>query len=284
MKKTIRILVVALLVGVLSIGAVLGPRRVGRRVVRTWLLLTGHLIDVDGHRIQLECRGVGSPTVVMDSGLNMTMETWGRVPADVSGFTRVCTYNRAGLGYSDSGPKPRTSKTIVNELDTLLVKAGVTGPYVLVGHSVGGLNVRLYASEHPDKVVGMVLIDASDENEYQRLAALKSGAEKEKYLRHEGGGNYEGVDLLASAEELRGASPIHAMPLLVLTARRQEQQNTEEAQMIEQMQADLAKLAPNSKQIIAENSGHFIQLDRPFLVADSILSVVRASREHSTSL
>jgi pimeloyl-ACP methyl ester carboxylesterase len=284
MKKTIRILVVVMLVGVLSVGAVLGPRRVGRRVARTWLLLTGHLIDVDGHRIQIECRGVGSPTVVMDSGLNMTMETWGRVPADVADFTRVCTYNRAGLGYSDSGPKPRTSKTIVNELDALLVKAGVTGPYVLVGHSVGGLNVRLYASEHPDKVVGMVLIDASDENEYQRLAALKSGAEKEKYLQHEGGGNYEGVDLLASAEELRGAAPIHAMPLLVLTARRREQQNTEEAQMIEQMQADLAKLAPNSKQIIAENSGHFIQLDRPFLVTDSILSVVRASREHSTSL
>lgn len=284
MKKTIAILVVALLVGVLSVGAVVGPRRVGRRVERTWLLLTGHLINVDGHRIQIECRGVGSPTVVMDSGLSMTMETWGRVPADVAGFTRVCTYNRAGLGYSDSGPKPRTSKVLVNELDTLLVKAGVAGPYVLVGHSVGGLNVRLYASEHPDKVVGMVLIDASDENEYQRLAALKSGAEKEKYLQHEGGGNFEGVNLLASAEELRGAAPIHAMPLLVLTARGRERQNPEEAQVIEPLQANLAKLVPNGKQIIAENSGHFIQLDRPFLVTDSIFLVVRAARGHSTSL
>ena len=282
MKKTIRILVVALLVGVLSVGAVLGPRRVGRRVVGTWLLLTGHLINVDGHRIQLECRGVGSPTVVMDSGLNMTMDTWGRVPDDVAGFTRVCTYNRAGLGYSDAGPKPRTSKVIVNELDALLVNAGITGPYVLVGHSVGGLNVRLYASEHPDKVVGMVLIDASDENEYQRLAALKSGAEKEKYLQHEGGGNFEGVDLLASAEELRGSGPIHAMPLLVLTAN--QRQESEEARVIRELQTELVKLVPNGKQVIAENSGHFIQLDRPFLVTDSILSVVRASREHSTSL
>jgi pimeloyl-ACP methyl ester carboxylesterase len=284
MKKTIRILVVALLVGSLSVGAVLGPRRVGKRIAYTWLVLTGHLINVDGHRIELECRGAGSPTVVMDSGLSMTMETWGRVPADVAAFTRVCTYNRAGLGYSDSGPKPRTSKAIVNELDALLVKADVTGPYVLVGHSVGGLNVRLYASEHPDKVVGMVLIDASSENEYQRLAALKSGAEKEKYLQHEGGGNFEGVDLLASADQLRSAAPLHAMPLLVLTARPREQQNTEVAQVTEQLQADLAKLLPNGKQMIAENSGHFIQLDRPFLVTDSILSVVRAARDHSTSL
>lgn len=284
MKKTIGSLVVALLVGVLSVGAILGPRRVGRRVEYTWLLLTGHLINVDGHRIELKCSGVGSPTVVMDSGLSMTMETWGRVPADVAGFTRVCTYNRAGLGYSDAGPKPRTSKVIVKELDALLVKAGVSGPYVLVGHSVGGLNVRLYASEHPEKVVGMVLIDASDENEYQRLAALKSGAEKERYLQHEGGGNFEGVDLLASAEELRGAAPIHAIPLLVLTARPRGPQNTEETQVTEQLQAELGKLLPNGKQIIAENSGHFIQLDRPFLVTDSIFLVVRAAREHLTSL
>lgn len=284
MKKTILILVVALLVGALSVGAVLGPRRVGKRVAYTWLVLTGHLINVDGHRIQLECRGTGSPTVVMDSGLSMTMETWGRVPADVGGFTRVCTYNRAGLGYSDAGPKPRTSEAIVNELDALLVKADITGPYVLVGHSVGGLNVRLYASEHPDKVAGMVLIDPSSENEYQLLAALKSGPEKEKYLQHEGGGNFEGVNLLASAEQLRGATPIQAMPLLVLTARPGERQNTEEAKVTEQLQADITKLVPNGKQVIAENSGHFIQLDRPSLVTDSILSVVRAAREHSTSL
>ena len=269
---------------VLSVGVVLRPRGVRRRAAITWLILTGHLINVGGHRIQLDCRGNGSPTVVMDSGLNMTMDSWGRVPSDVAGFTRVCTYNRAGLGFSDAEPRPRTSKAIVSELDELLVNAGITGPYVLVGHSFGGINVRLYASQHPDKVVGMVLVDSSHEDQSQRLAALMSGVEKEEYLDSQGGGNHEGIDLLASAEELRGAAPIHAMPLLVLTAGRRVQQDTAEAQVIAQVQADLAKLVPNGKQIIADNSWHFIQLDRPFLVTDSIFQVVRAAREHSTSL
>jgi pimeloyl-ACP methyl ester carboxylesterase len=281
--KTSGILLVVLLLLGVSLGAVMGPRKVGRRLERAWLLVTGHLIDVNGHRIQLECRGSGSPTVVMDSGLNMTLDSWGKVPADVAAFTRVCTYNRSGLGYSDSGPKPRTSKTIVNELETLLVNGGIRGPYVLVGHSFGGLNVRLYASQHPDKVAGIVLIDASHENQYQLLAALKSEAERQEYLQHEGGGNFEGVDLLASAAELRGAPPFPSVPLLVLTPGRREHQDTKEAQVMEQMQAELAKLAPNGKQIIVENSSHFIQLDRPLLVADSIFVVVRAAREHSAT-
>jgi pimeloyl-ACP methyl ester carboxylesterase len=282
-KTTGIFLLVLLLVGG-SVGAVMGPRKVGRRLERAWLLATGHLINVNGHRIQLDCRGAGSPTVVMDSGLNMTSDSWGRVPLDVAAFTRVCTYNRSGLGYSDAGPKPRTSSAIVNELDTLLINAGINGPYVLVGHSFGGLNVRLYGSQHPDKVAGIVLIDASNENQYQLLAGLKSGAERREYLQHEGGGNFEGVDLLASAAELRGAAPLPSVPLLVLTASRTENHDTEEGKVMEQMQEDLAKLAPNGKQIVVENSSHFIQLDRPFLVTDSILSVVRAAREHSTSL
>jgi pimeloyl-ACP methyl ester carboxylesterase len=282
MKKTIGILLALLLVAGISVG-LLGPRRVGRRVVRAWLILTGHLVSVDGRRMQIDCLGKGSPTVVMDSGLNMTMETWGRVPSDVAAFTRVCTYNRLGLGHSDSGRSPRTSKAIVGELDALLAQAGISGPYVLVGHSFGGLNVRLYASEHPDKVVGIVLIDPSSENQYQRLAAMKNDSEREAYLQHEGGGNYERVDLLNSAAELHTAAPLRpSLPLLVLTAR--QAQEGEEAQVLQEMQTELARLEPQGKQIIVENSSHFIQLDRPFLVTDSIFLVVRAAREHSTVL
>jgi pimeloyl-ACP methyl ester carboxylesterase len=283
MKKTIGILVVVLLlVAGVSVG-VLGPRKVGRRVARVWLILTGQLVNVGGRRMQLDCLGNGSPTVVMDSGLNMTMETWGPVPSNVATFTRVCTYNRLGLGHSDSGIAPRTSKAIVGELDALLAKAGISGPYVLVGHSFGGMNVRLYASEHPDKVVGIVLIDPSSEKQYQRLAAIKSGSEREEYLHHESGGNYERVNLLNSAAELQSAAPLRpSLPLLVLTAR--QGQEGEEARALEEMQAELARLEPNGKQIIVENSSHFIQLDRPFLVTDSIFLVVRAAREHSTTL
>jgi pimeloyl-ACP methyl ester carboxylesterase len=220
----------------------------------------------------------------MDSGLNMTMATWGSVPSEVATFTRVCTYDRAGLGFSESGPEPRTSKRIVNELHTLLVNAGVGGPYVLVGHSLGGLNVRLYASLYPKEVAGIVLVDASHEAQYEKFASLKSPTERQEYLRHESGGNHERVNLLASAAEVQEAPALPSVPVLVLTARQGGQQDPQVAKAVEDMQADLAKLAPNSKQIIVENSGHFIQLDRHFLVTDSIFVVVSAARNHSASL
>ncbi len=274
----------ALVATIVILGIAFMPRRVSRRAEQAWLLVTGRLIDAGGHRLHVECRGTGTPTVVMDSGLNMTMETWGSVPSEAATFTRVCTYDRAGLDFSEAGPEPRTSKRIVSELHTLLDNAGVGGPYVLVGHSFGGLNMRLYASLYPKEVAGIVLVDASHEAQYERFASLKLPGEREEYLRHESGGNYEGVDLLASAAEVREAPPLPAVPVLVLTARQSNQEDPRVREAFEQMQAELAKLAPNSKQIIAENSGHFIQLDRHFLVTDSIFVVVQAARNHAASL
>ena len=120
----------------------------------------GRLVDVGGHRLHIHVRGEGSPTVVIDAGLAGTSSDWKAVAAGIAKFTQVVTYDRAGYGWSDSGPRPRTSQRVVEELRVLLRQAGLEPPYLLLGHSWGGLNQRLYASLHPDEVVGFILVDA----------------------------------------------------------------------------------------------------------------------------
>ena len=123
----------------------------------------GEMVAVSGHGMQLYCAGKarGGPTVVMDSGIGGGLLDWQTVQPKVAKFARVCSYDRSGLGWSESGPKPRTSPQIVKELHALLKNAGVGGPYVLVGHSFGGANVQLYAAEYPKEVAGMVLVDSA---------------------------------------------------------------------------------------------------------------------------
>src|SRR5205823_3156829 len=119
----------------------------------------GTTVDVGGHRLYLHCAGEGQPTVLLDSGMSSTTESWTEVQPGVAAFTRVCSYDRAGLGRSDPGPAPRTGGQMVAELHALLRNAAIPGPYVLVGHSFGGLNMQLYAGRYPEDVAGMVLVD-----------------------------------------------------------------------------------------------------------------------------
>src|SRR4051812_37119691 len=123
----------------------------------------GQLVDVGGYRLHIQCVGAGSPTVVLDAGLGGSSLDWSLVQAELGRTTRVCAYDRAGMGWSDPGPQPRTPRQIADELHTLLTNAGNAGPYVLVGHSLGGKNVRMFALQHPDQVAGMVLVDARSE-------------------------------------------------------------------------------------------------------------------------
>jgi pimeloyl-ACP methyl ester carboxylesterase len=123
----------------------------------------GQLVDVGGYRMHLYCIGAGSPTVVFESGLGGSSLDWNLVQPELGGTTRVCAYDRAGYGWSDPSPQPRTPRQIAGELHQLLINAGIAGPYVLVGHSLGGKYVRLFALDHPDQVVGMVLVDARHE-------------------------------------------------------------------------------------------------------------------------
>jgi pimeloyl-ACP methyl ester carboxylesterase len=120
--------------------------------------------------LNLDCRGQGGPTVILDSGLGVPAVGWDRVETETAKFTHVCSYDRAGYAWSDATSAPRTSAQIVKELHALLEAANEKAPYVLVGHSFGGYNVRVYNGEYPNDVVGVVLVDASHEDQVQRMS------------------------------------------------------------------------------------------------------------------
>ena len=127
------------------------------------------LVDVGGHKINLYCSGQGSPTVVLDAGEAETMYTWRRVQPGIAKFTRVCSYDRASMGFSTDGPLPRDASAMVTDLHTALQRAHIAPPYVLVGHSIAGLYAPLYADRYPQEVAGMVLVDPSFPNQKQAL-------------------------------------------------------------------------------------------------------------------
>lgn len=129
----------------------------------------GRLVDVGGYRLHLYCLGQGSPTVILEAGGGNPWLSWYKVQPQVAPFTRVCSYDRAGLGWSDPSPRPPTASVIAEELHTLLHNAGITGPFVLVGHSLGGMYARMYANRYPSEVVGMVLVDSSHPDQDERF-------------------------------------------------------------------------------------------------------------------
>jgi pimeloyl-ACP methyl ester carboxylesterase len=277
----------------------------------------GEMVDVGGYSLHLYCTGEGgAPTVVMDAGLGGTVLDWQRVQPGVARFARVCTYDRAGMGWSDPGAKPRTSQQIVKELHALLGNAGVEGPYVLVGHSFGGTNVQLYASRYPDEVAGMVLVDSATEDEMlvTLTETLQGSPVRNKMLATIGvtrlpytlGGEtderaaisthakytYEVADEVSSWEESfeqRLVSPLSLgdKPLIVLTAGDfqvppdagiPQEQIGAFLEAHSEFQADLPRHSQNSEQIIAKDSGHYIQVEQPDLVIDATRQVVDAVR------
>lgn len=133
----------------------------------------GRLIDVGGYKLHLSCTGEGSPTVILDAMGPGWSVYWNKVQPEIAKVTRVCSYDRAGFGWSDAGPPPRIGRRMAGELHQLLTNGGISGPYVLVGHSLGGFLARLYRQAHPDDVVGMVLVDAGHEREFDQMEFLK---------------------------------------------------------------------------------------------------------------
>jgi pimeloyl-ACP methyl ester carboxylesterase len=289
----------------------------------------GEMVDVGGYDLHLNCTGggEGAPTVVMDSGLGGTVLDWQLVQPKVAKFARVCTYDRAGMGWSDSGAQPRTSQQIVRELHTLLSNAGVREPFVLVGHSFGGTNMQVFASQYPNEVAGMVLVDSALEDEkavtltqahqpspllmkiYATIGLTRlpytlggetSGLTSPKLEDEQAAISSHRKHIFAVADETASlhesfdenrANPmsLEDRPLMVLTAGSvqltgtglsQEQMNLIDKRHSES-QAALTRRSENAKQIIAEGSGHYIQVEQPDLVIDAIRRVVDATRTGS---
>jgi pimeloyl-ACP methyl ester carboxylesterase len=269
------------------------------------------LVDIGGRSLFLESRGIGEPTVILEAGAGNNGQIWDTValpegtmgPAvfpGVAAFTHTVVYDRpntyrdAGFpGRSDPMPGRRTASDMVADLHALLAAAGIAPPYVLAGHSFGGLIVRLYASTYPGEVVGMVLVDAAQEDYYAAVMDLLTPAQQEEYTQPQdipGYPDLETIDTVASAEEMRvaaGASPLRAMPMVVLThGRPWDYPPDYPAAALEDLwlplQRKLAALVPDSRLVIAEESQHYIHHTQPDLVVEAIRQVVDAVRDPNT--
>jgi pimeloyl-ACP methyl ester carboxylesterase len=249
--------------------------------------------DIGGRRLFLRCTGNRSPTVVFEGGLT---HDWLALQNRLSGFTRVCSYDRPGgpQSRSDPAPFPRTARDFVADLHALLQVARVPGPYVLAGHSNSGLFSLLYASTHPRQVAGLVLIDAVHPAYHKRrLAMLKPLVPPQAWeaLRQEAMAvlprlrDPEGIDIWTSERQTRKAlrrSPLRPMPLVVLAHGRPEDPGAafveQEERLWRQLQRELAQLVPGGRLVVATESGHNIQDEQPELVLDAIRDVVLAVR------
>ena len=250
--------------------------------------------DIGGRRLFLRCTGHRSPTMVFEGGLTTD---WYELQNQLSGFTRVCSYDRPGgpRSRSDPAPTPRIARDSVADLHALLRAAHVPGPYVLAGHSNSGLFTQLYASTHPRQVAGLVLIDAVHPAYHKRqLALLKPLLPPEVWeaVRQDAITvphrlkDPEGVDIWTSERQTRMAlrrSPLRPMPLVVLAHGRVDPAppgwpGEEVERLWQQLQRELARLVPGGWLVIATQSGHDIQDEQPELVLDAIRDVVRAVR------
>ncbi len=243
------------------------------------------LVDVGGHRLNVRCAGQGDPAVVLDSGLATDNHDWEPVEKRVSEFTRVCSYDRAGLGQSDSAGGVPTSQTASDDLHSLLSAAGIAGPVVLVGHSYGGLNVQLYAAQHPENTAGVILVDSLQPDNLVRAAEIL-GEQAMSALMRGLQGNPEGVDVAASFDQVRAAGDLGGLPLTVITAGRPNLPPFIDRKIGQRLagswlesQRELVRLSSAGVQVIAEESGHCVQCDQPNLVADVIRRMVEVARE-----
>jgi len=281
----------------------------------------GKLVDVGGYRVHLYCTGTGSPTVVIvGAGFSFN---WGLVQPEVAKFTQVCSYDHSGIGWSESGPKDSCSLR-VSEVHTALKNTGIKGPYVLVGHSLGGLVARLYAGRYPDEVSGMVFVDHAMEIKEGMLMLPPPPSDAKVPPRmpppmpstpSAGGPIAFGIESDASFSKLSARDRELHLWAMAQTRNQMALQSNHEMmpECVEQadaiikkhshplgdkplvdvstdedrnpeyvkLQTELLSLSQNSREIIAEKSGHFVIIDRPDVVIDAIRQVVQSVRNNS---
>jgi pimeloyl-ACP methyl ester carboxylesterase len=270
----------------------------------------GQMVDVGGYRLHINCTGTGSPTVVIDAGLGDWSLMWSWVQGETAKTTRVCTYDRAGMGFSEAGPLPRNAEQFAKELHTLLKRGNIPGPYVLVGHSLGGLPVIMFAHDYPTEVGGVVLIDSMNPGQMtQSSAEMKSQTPSQSsgnpipsllarmgLVRLFAGSLGFGQNLLPDAKNVftafsvtprsvqawadEGASIPESLaqvdavktfgdlPLIVLSRGRDTDTNWQA------MQAKLLQLSSKSEPMIADKSGHNIEIDQPEAAVAAIVKMV----------
>jgi pimeloyl-ACP methyl ester carboxylesterase len=260
----------------------------------------GRLVDIGGYRLHIDCEGKG-PTVVLEYGHQGSYVDWHILRPQIADFARVCIYDRAGYGWSDSSPKPRIPSAMADELHTLLHSAGEAPPYILVGHSFGGLNALMFAHKFPSETAGVVLVDASlpkmmfppgwRERMQFRLTQLAipfglprwrgwcggsapelAGLKRAISCRSSLYGNYyrERSSFPQSASEIQSIPSIGSIPLVVIA--RDPIAQSPSANEIEwnRLQRERTKLSSNSEFVIADGSGHDVPIERPDLITAAV--------------
>jgi pimeloyl-ACP methyl ester carboxylesterase len=234
-------------------------------------------VDVGGHSLNLLIGGHGSPAVILEGGFGEGIAGWSLVQKEIANFAQTVSYDRAGLGQSEPGPKPRSAKQIATELHTALQNAGVKPPYVLVGHSMGGPYVRVFADLYPKEVAGMVLLDPSQEAFDDWTKAHPDGKQKEvdaQIAKAPEGMRAEWAGIDATYEQARAARLPAGIPVTLITAGLQENAPAEARTAWTEKQTEWISRVSGGKHLIAEKSGHFIQIQEPLVVINAIREIV----------
>jgi pimeloyl-ACP methyl ester carboxylesterase len=258
--------------------------------------------DVGGRSIRLTCAGTGSPTVVVDAGLGtapVENPGWGGIAGKIAPVTRICRYDRAGLGSSDPAPAtPRTSADAAADLHAALDKAKVPGPYLLAGHSIGGLHMLVFAARYPGETAGLVLISSTHPDQMTIWLSLlppatsdeeKAVTEARSFLTtmiSDPTKNEEKLDFTASAAQARELKTLDGRPLVVAThsPRFRMVPGLSEPMAIkletatQAMQKQFLSLSSNARQNIAATAGHGLPHEAPDFVVDNILQGVALTR------
>lgn len=268
-----------------------------------WAQETRGKFDVGGRRILLACQGTGSPTVVVDAGMAtgpVEDPAWQHIAARVATVTRVCLYDRAGLGGSDPNPSPvLTSADAASDEAKALQAAGLPGPFVLVGHSIGGLHAQVFAARYPSKVAGLVLVSTTHPDQLRIWAALlppaadgeaKAITDTRTFLskmESNPSQNPERLNLRASAEQAHQLHSLGSKPVIILTHSPKFRMVPGLAEPLaikledatQTMQRQYLSLSTRATQHIAATAGHHLPDEAPDFVADGILEAVQDVRQ-----
>ena len=266
----------------------------------------GRFINIGFQTMYVDCLGENKPTIIVDVGIAASSASWYKIAKELSKNTRICLYDRAGYGWSDSGRGERTTATIVHELKLLVKRAEIPGPYIIVGHSFGGFTARYFPSKFPEDVAGLVLVDSSHPEQIYRLSALDNLGKKplitgRKSIAPENFSEFEKKWYFLnssrkatfaqmaelkyfkqSAYQVKHSGPLKDIPIAVLSrgiSQLPELNGVSLENEWQDMQKDLLNLSKNSWHSIIVNSGHNIHEEAPAKIIENILEVIEKSRK-----